>query len=837
MDMTFTVDQDGYIRIVPQNSLGLQTGDHLCRLFEISNDYDYGQGVDWFEIIKTRIDLETAITLKNQSLPSQLTITRLKSDQFQVEISELPLSNDVELTNPSHFSDLFETSDSCFYIRGMNGQLRTVLGSTAHRPHVPEPIQAGQSVFDLYEPAALKKLLQTDAMMESTRRPAQTKDTLMDSTGKRVFQSAKSPLYDSSGKLLGISGLTHEITEYQDSLDQINFARASATRSMMSSSLAMIILRLEDKKILSVNDSFISHFGYEKASVIGSTPLEICLLDINSQNQLERQVVEKGEIAGHKMVFRSKSNVPIKVEISAYVMEVDGERCLVSLILDQSRAETAETRLKLIADASFEGIALHNEGIIIEINQTGCEILGRTREELIGTSGLDLLQPSDQVSAQKTWEGDRLASYEIPISRPDQSQRVIEVRSYQVIEKGHHHRIAVFHDITAEKELKEQLNRTQKMEILGQLTGGIAHDFNNILASILGFSELSVEMLSSETGGDPKKLLHWARQVHKSGIRGRDLVRQMLSFSRGGSAQPVTISPGKPIEEVLSMVRASIPSHIDAEAEIGATSPIFIDPIQLNQILLNLCLNASHAIGDDVGSITVSVSERGVSQEQCSSCQQQFSGDFVVVSVTDTGSGIDPKNIRKIFEPFFSTKEVNQGTGMGLAMIHGIVHDCHGHIMVSSELGSGACFSIALPPRQQAVSLITNQKDDNAKTIVLVDDDELVADMVYRVLKQQGYHVQSFNSPLAALTEFDASGEGWDLLITDQKMPDLTGVELIQKIHQKRQDLPVILHTGYRHDIQSPTDATNWVVLEKPVEQKRLLRTIDNLLTTGINDH
>jgi len=825
MNMTLTTDQNGIITSISGGQPCAKIGQHLSRIFEVSTNYNKSDQALWFNILCNRNGQETAVTLVGQQQPSGLILEQQPDDQYLITIKSLPDMTNEGLSDAANFSGLFETSDSCFYFRALNGQLRTVLGSMEQRPQVPDPLQAGQSIFDFYSPKGLKKLLDADQQMTLTGQPIETDDTINDTTGHRIFHSAKSPLYDNNGKLLGISGLTHEITEYQHSIEELHSVQDRATRSMMSSSMAMIVLRLSNKQILSVNDSFISHFGYQREALIGATPVQMCMVDLSDQTDLEQKINQNREIAGHRLVIRTKANVAVNVEINAFVMNIDNEPCLVCLLLDESRAETAENRLQLIAEASFEGIALHKDGIVIEVNQTGCEILGRTRDQLIGRNILDLVPLEDKRAVHKTWTHDLHGAYEIHIIRPDNSERTIVVRSHEVIEADQHHRIVAFHDVTTERELKNQLLRTQKMEILGQLTGGIAHDFNNILASILGFSELLMERLASDEPIDQPRLLHWATQVNKSGSRGRDLVKQMLSFSRGGSARPVPTQLNGPINEVLAMVRGSIPLSITADTHVESVPSVIIDPIQLNQVLLNLCLNASHAIGDNEGSISVSTSLQSISDQRCSSCQKTFSGDYVAVAINDTGNGIKPEHLEKVFEPFFSTKSVNQGSGMGLAVIHGIVHDCHGHIVVESELGKGSTFTLLLPPSTTAAD------EKPTKKVVLVDDDELVADMVYRVLMDQGYQVQSFNCPLAALAEFEVNGEQWDLLITDYRMPNLTGVELIQKIHEKRKNLPVILHTGYLDEAKSQEPSPDWVTLEKPVEQRRLLSAISELLT------
>ncbi|MBL4622105.1 MAG: PAS domain-containing protein [Immundisolibacteraceae bacterium] len=786
---------------------------------------------DWFEIIDGRLGTTTAITMLEQRRPSwlRMALDPQHQDHYPAIISDLVQPIGHRQSGGSEVSTLLEHSDTSLYVRGLDGLLQVTLGNETHRPQVPKPIRAGQSVFDYYPPDALQAMLAGDAKMISSGQPIQTEESITDATGKRYFRSTKSPIFDEQNQLIGSSGLVHETTGYRQNLDQLTTSQARVAHSMVSSSLAVIISRLGDRKIISVNDSFEFQFGYDQRTIVDRTLAQIGIVDFDAQERLAQQVISDGEITNRRISLNTSNQSSRAVELTAFVMDVENEPCMISLLVDQSRAQTAEARLQLIADASFEGIALHDGQILSEINQTGCEIFGRNREELIGVNIWQLFPLDSHATVADVVNTNIQTPYQVSVVRPDQTTRTLMVRGHEVDEIDQTYRITVFQDVTDEQELKNQLRRSQKIEILSQLTGGIFHDFNNILASILGFNDLKIDQLSKDKPIDQDKLLHWARQIKSSGSRGRDLVKQMLSFSRGGSARPVPTDLTAAINEVATMLHVSIPQIIVNDSSVSELARVLIDPTQLNQVLLNLCINASHAIDEANGIISITVGHQQFSVQPCSSCQKPLQGDFVVIRVTDNGSGIEPELVEKIFDPFFSTKAGNQGTGMGLSMIHGIIHDCHGHIIVESTPGQNTTFSVLLPAYTESPtesSDTVGQVTEN-KMVVLIDDDELMADMLYRALKQRGYLLKRFPSTADALVGFNSFGDQWDLLITDQKMAKPNGVDAIEQIFQRRKNLPIIVQT---ENSDLVLDQPHWISMAKPVEQKRLLSTIDELL-------
>ncbi|MBU1665438.1 MAG: PAS domain S-box protein, partial [Gammaproteobacteria bacterium] len=354
-------------------------------------------------------------------------------------------------------------------------------------------------------------------------------------------------------------------------------------------------------------------------------------------------------------------------------------------------------------------------------------------------------------------------------------------------------------DITENKALQQeqerlqaQLQQAQKMEALGQLTGGIAHDFNNILSAVLGFTKLALRRHVPDPNSE---LAEYLREVVTAGERARDLVARMLTFSRsqpGRLAQPLAAQPL--IREALKMLTATIPAGIRIDAQIDSKAPdIAIDPVDLHQILINLVINARDTL-DGKGNISVSLAPRRLEQQVCFACHEKFSGDYVALRVADDGQGIAAETLPHIFEPFFTTKPISKGTGMGLSMVHGLVHRADGHFQVESRVGQGSAFHIflpvALPGGGEAAPAQTTPLgtafDKPKGHVLIVDDESAILKLLRNCLESEGWRVSGFTSPRQALAVFRDAPDEFAAIISDQTMPGMGGGDLIRAIHALR---------------------------------------------------
>ncbi len=386
-------------------------------------------------------------------------------------------------------------------------------------------------------------------------------------------------------------------------------------------------------------------------------------------------------------------------------------------------------------------------------------------------------------------------------------------------------------EIAKIKVLEDQLRQSQKMEAIGTLAGGIAHDFNNILFPIVGYAEMMLEEYHTGTQG-------WQnlKEILSATDRARDLVRQILTFSRKSPKElkPLKIQPI--IKESLKLLRSSIPTTIEIREDIQDTGPVMADPTQIHQVLMNLCTNAYHAMRDRGGILEVTFRETEKNPVPFPDVSMLISSSYAVLSVRDTGIGMEKAILGKIFDPYFTTKGLGEGTGLGLAVVDGIVREHRGKIIVESEPGKGSLFQIYLPvlsvaKHEMAVSASKSVPTGTEK-ILVVDDDAQIANMLKMMLEKLGYTVTVRYSSLDALEAFRMQPGNFDLVITDMTMPNMTGVELASEISCIRPGLPVILTTGYSEMVSKETALSYGIreFLMKPVVRDELAKTIRRVL-------
>ena len=361
---------------------------------------------------------------------------------------------------------------------------------------------------------------------------------------------------------------------------------------------------------------------------------------------------------------------------------------------------------------------------------------------------------------------------------------------------------AIMEDISERKKLENQLIQAQKMEAIGTLAGGIAHDFNNILSAIIGYTELaSLELLP-----DSKALLN-LQSALKASQRAKELTKQILTFSRYSdqSKKPVPIAPL--IKETVKLLRASLPSTIDIRQCIENYQGIVnANPTQIHQILMNLCTNAAHAMRSKGGILEISLNTLRVNEQNHAQFPELTPGAYVQLSVKDDGEGMPPEILGKIFDPYFTTKKVGEGTGLGLAVVHGLVKNHGGAISVKSELGQGSVFNIFLPLLSEAEEIPDFAPPEfpplgEKERILLVDDEQMLAEVGKKMLEQLGYEVTIRTSSIEALELFRNQPHRFHLVITDMTMPNMTGDKLAQELINIRPDIPIILCTGYSETI------------------------------------
>ncbi len=390
--------------------------------------------------------------------------------------------------------------------------------------------------------------------------------------------------------------------------------------------------------------------------------------------------------------------------------------------------------------------------------------------------------------------------------------------------------VFVAHDVTESKAMERQLRQNQKMEAIGALAGGIAHDFNNILGIIMGFSEMILDSVKSE-----QDLKRRVNHILEACRRAKDLIQQILTFSRQSEHELRPLKAAPLIKETMKLIRATLPNTIGIEESIAASRDrIMAEPSQIQQIVMNLCGNASHAMRERGGVLRVAL-ENVDAPVKAPGLERVKPGPCLKLTVSDTGQGIPKDIIERIFDPFFTTKKPGEGTGMGLSVVHGIVRDYQGGIAVESEPGQGTTFSVYLPVcdgPDAADEPVQGHAPSGQGRILFVDDERALTEIGIELLESLGYAVTAAADPNQALLAFKNAPDSFDLVITDQTMPQRSGSDLAREILSIRPDIPIILCTGFSESVSRETAVSIGVreLLYKPILKKDLAETIRRVL-------
>ena len=431
--------------------------------------------------------------------------------------------------------------------------------------------------------------------------------------------------------------------------------------------------------------------------------------------------------------------------------------------------------------------------------------------------------------------------------------RYLEIKSLPRFDKNHHRKgtVQIVRDITENKKsqkehqmLQEQLIQAQKMEAIGTLAGGIAHDFNNILAAVMGYTELTVLSLPEKS-----QLRVQLNHVLKASLRARDLVEQILTFSRQTSQdfQPQPIQIGLIIKEALKLIKSTFPSTIQLQLNIASNGKVVIDPSQMHQIIMNLCTNAKHAMQQNGGILTVEMKDIDIEPdaEILGHAPDLQPGPYIRIAVKDTGHGMTPAVLKRVFEPYFTTKEKGVGTGLGLSMVHGITKNCGGTVILESNVGKGTSIYVYLPRMNSDQALKETKKGTVAQPaptgagrILFIDDEPELVALSRKILERLGYQVVTKNNGIDALKKFREKPNEFDVVITDMTMPKMTGERLAQELISIRPDIPIILCTGFSEQINEQKAKAIGIkaFLMKPLTVNQLAKTVRSVLEEKSKD-
>ena len=474
-------------------------------------------------------------------------------------------------------------------------------------------------------------------------------------------------------------------------------------------------------------------------------------------------------------------------------------------------------------------MALDKHGRVSLINPKGCRVLGYEQDEIVGHHFIDRFVPDDcrsDVRAQLDGVG-AYRYYEHELLTRDGSRRIVAWHSTRFAPDDDQPPIVLSSgsDVTQMRDLEKQVRMSQKMEALGTLAGGIAHDFNNILTAVYGYSTLTLETLPKKSAEAEN-----VEQVVKASERARDLVGRILTFSRRDESPKEPIAIGPVVQEACALLRSSLPATIRFQAAIEPQCPAVIaDPGQIHQVIMNLGTNAAHAL-EATGELEIKLESVELPAAAFGRGCELEAGTHVRLTVRDTGVGMDSATLEKMFDPFFTTKKVGSGTGLGLSVVHGIVKAHGGEISASSEPGRGTTIVVHLPAHGSEVPAFVLQEAPltGRECVLFVDDEESITRVAKKMLEGAGYEVVAHTSGNEALRDFKGQPLRFQVLVTDQLMPEITGAALIEEMRKVRPDLPVVVASGTRKE--NPTQKLGHIFLQKPFSKAEITRMVREAL-------
>ncbi len=651
--------------------------------------------------------------------------------------------------------------------------------------------------------------------------------------GDKWLRIKVDPLKNDDGEVVGAVHITSDITEQRKANRALRESENKFRLAFANAQDAIVWIDAESGVVTNCNKATEELFGRKTKEIVehhhtmlspaGKSEHFHSLLD-GSGGQLNSNA--EAEISTTEGQTKT-------VAISVSTMRVDGKEIIQGIIRDITESKRAHEEINSLAKFPSEDpnpvLRISEDGNLLYANDASSPVLrtwrireGQLLPELWRTRVAEIAGSSGS------------ETYEMEC---DDGQAFF-LTLQPIVGSGYVNAYGL--DITKRKkaenekiELELQLSQQQKMEAIGTLAGGIAHDFNNILAAMQGYLELSLDDLSDETAvrDHLEKILSCVHRATK-------LVRQILTFSRKNQQEQEKeqVQISSIVKEVHGMLRSSLPATIKFNRKIQADSSVIMaDPTQIHQVLVNLCTNASHAMRDAGGLLEVILQDIDLDSETRVGDELLEPGPYVKITVTDTGCGMDKEVQERIFEPFFTTRKVNEGTGLGLSVVHGIIKSHEGAITVGSAPGKGTTFEIFLPKIDSVEIQDTEPSDQRARdkeVILLVDDEEVMVDVTRQILDRLGYEVIATTSSVDALETFQAKPDQFDLVITDQVMPDMTGTQLAEKLISIRPDISIILCSGFPENV-SPDQLESIGIKEfvlKPVTRQEIGRIIRKVL-------
>ena len=620
---------------------------------------------------------------------------------------------------------------------------------------------------------------------------------------------------------------------------------------------AVTISEFDTGKYIYVNEAFGRLTGFSREEALGKTPFDLGLyMDKAHRQHLVEHLTKHGRIDGYEIPFRMRDGRVLYGYLSGKLFRYKGKYCMIAVTKDVTPIKEAEKRIReseqryreLFNSVSDLIYKQDLEGRFVSVNRAMTEIFGYEGEEFLGRKASEFMKPELRALFESEYlEGLRKNGHYKGVTAyftKDGRKIYLEYRSQLIRpEKGEPFISGIARDVTERilaqreiKKLEKQVLQAQKMEAIGTLAGGVAHDFNNILQAIFGYTQI---LLLSKSSDDPD--VQNLKEIERAAKRASELTQQLLAFSRKVKSELKPVNLNQEVVQVEKLLRRTIPKMIDIELHLADDLMVInADPAQLEQVMMNLCLNARDAMPEG-GKIIIETENVMLDKEYCKQHLGSKVGSYVLLSLSDTGHGMDKETLEHIFEPFFTTKEVGKGTGLGLAMVYGIVKSHGGYITCYSEPGQGTTFKIYLPVIEEEPQEWVSAKPEDTElfkgkgqTVLLVDDEETLRDLGTRILEEFGYKTIVAPNGESALEIYQANRDRIDLVILDLIMPGMGGRQCLKKILEINPEANVIIASGYAVNgkTKEALEAGAKGFVSKPYEVRQFLKTVHCALTS-----
>jgi PAS domain S-box-containing protein len=653
--------------------------------------------------------------------------------------------------------------------------------------------------------------------------PTQTEFRCVPPDGRaRWISAASEPVRDAAGRVVRIRGTLQDVTERRLA-ERLVRESAERDRLLWQSSTDVVLMVGEDDAIRFCNPAILPVLGYLPDEVIGQ---RLAMLQPERLRGAHRHGFSRYLASGERRLdWRAvevtalhRDGREIPVEISFSDMQADGHRVFGAFMRDitprmrqQQALMQSEERYRRIVETAEEGIWMIDAATVTTfVNPKMARMLGYAADEMMGRSMYDFMDERAQADARENVrrrEQGIAEQHDFRLTRKDGSDLWTAMSTSASFDDAgcYTGALAMVTDITEQRhaqsvrlELEAQLRESQKMEAIGVLAGGIAHDFNNVLAGILGNAALAIQDLRPE---HPAAVS--LEQIRKASLRGRGLVQQILAFARRQPREVVSCELPPLVDECIGLLRSTLPAGVTLDVSLCAERLfVMADATQVEQVLMNLCTNAWHSLGGKPGRIAVALAAVELDADDARHLGGGLTpGAYARLTVSDTGRGMDAETRARIFEPFFTTKPVGEGTGLGLAVAHGIIAAHGGVIRVQTAPGAGSAFEIYLPrsasteAADRPVPLAIAYRG-HGENVLYVDDDEVMVVMVERLLERLGYAVTCLHDPARAIEVVRVAPHAFDIVVSDLNMPELSGLDVARALHRIRADLPVIISSG-----------------------------------------